>query len=149
MSEQPPLNMEQMRIGSYVMQFVDNELLIALTNEPGQIIVRLEEEDALRMVEWLGVTCPRFFQAVMRNGLEALREQIRAEFHSPEPEEPEPRVVYIPPGSVNETMVAMVRAADVTPICNQCLQRLCPACYNCHNQHCPSFYPCDYPPKKG
>lgn len=146
MSEQPPSNAGQAYIGAYVMQFVDNELLIARANEPEQVIVRLEEEDALCMAEWFGFARPRLFQAVMRNGLEALREQVRVEFHSPEPEEPEPRMIYIPPGSVNETMAAIMRAADVTPICNQCLQRLCSRCYNCHNQHCSSFYPCDFSP---
>jgi hypothetical protein len=149
MNERPPLNAGQARIGAYVMQFAGNELLIALANEPEQVIVRLQEEDALHLAEWFGFICPQLFQTVMHNGLEALREQVRVEFHSPEPEEPEPRVIYIPPGSVNETMVALVRAADVTLICNQCLQRLCPACYNCHNQHCSSFYPCDFPPQAG
>jgi hypothetical protein len=147
MSESLPLNAGQVSIGAYVMQFVGNELLIALANEPQQVIVRLQEEDALHLAEWLGFARPRLFQAVMRHGLEAFKAQVRAEFHSPEPDEPEPRAIYLPPSSVDETMVALVRAADVTPICNQCLQRLCPACYNCHNPHCSSFYPCDFPPK--
>lgn len=130
------LNTGQMRIGSYVMQFVGNELVIALANEPEQALIRLQEEDALQLAEWLGLSRLRLYQTVMRDGLEAFKAQIRAEYHLPEPEEPEERVIYVSSSSCDETLIALSRAADVALACNLCLQRLCTDCYYCHNRRC-------------
>ena len=147
MSKQVPVNTGQVRVGAYVMQFVGNELFIALASAPEQALVRLAEEDALQLAEWLGVTRQRLYQTVMRAGLEAFKAQVRAEYHLPEPEEPEERVIYVSPGSCDETLVALARAADVALACNLCVQRLCPGCYNCHNRRCRHYYPCDCPQK--
>lgn len=136
MSQQLPLNTGQLRIGAYLMQFVGNELFIASASEPEQALVRLEEEDALQLAEWLCVTRQRLYQAVMRDGLEAFKAQARAEYHLPEPEEPEERVIYVSPGSCDETLVALARAADVALACPLCLQRLCAECCYCHNPRC-------------
>lgn len=139
MSQQLPLNTGQVRIGSYLMQFVGNELFIASASEPEEALVRLEETAALQLAEWLGISRLRLYQAVMRDGLEAFKAQVRAEYHLPEPDEPEERVIYISPGSCDETLVALSRAADVALACIVCLQRLCTACYYCHNRRCRHF----------
>jgi hypothetical protein len=136
MSKQLPLNTGQIHIGSYVIQFVGNDLFIAQASEPEQALVRLEETAALQLAEWLGSAHSRLFQAVMHNGLEAFKAQVREEYHLPEPEEPEARAIYTEPSSCDETLIAMARAADVALICNLCLQRLCTACYYCHNPRC-------------
>jgi len=145
MSNHFPLNTGPMRIGSYVMQFVGNDLFIALESEPEQALVRLEEKAALELAEWLGLSRQRLFAMVMRDGLEAVKAQIRAEYHLPEPEEPEERVIYVSPSSCDETLIALSRAADVALVCNLCHQRLCTDCYNCHNRRC-RHYCCLYCP---
>lgn len=147
MSQTLLLNPDPKQIGPYVVQFVGSELHIAPASEPGQALVCLDGETALELIDWLGLSRPQLFMTVMRDGLEAFKAQIRAEFHLPEPEEPEPRAIYISPGSVDETLVALTRAAAVTPICNLCLQRFCPDCYNCHNRGCRHYYPCDCSPQ--
>jgi hypothetical protein len=136
MTNHLPLNTGQMRIGSYLMQFVGNELFIALASEPDQALVRLEEEAALELAEWLGLSRLRLFHTVMRDGLEAFKAQVRADYHLPEPEEPEERVIYVSSSSCDETLIALSRAADVALACNLCLQRLCTDCYYCHNRRC-------------
>jgi hypothetical protein len=136
MSKHVPVNTGQVQIGAYVMQFVGNELFIAQASEPEQALVRLQEEDALQLAEWLGISRPRLLQAVMRDGLETFKAQIRAEYHLPEPEEPEERVIYVSHSSCDETLIALARAADVALACPLCLQRLCPECYYCHNPRC-------------
>lgn len=136
MSSHLPLNTGQVRIGSYVAQFVGDDLLIAQASEPEQALVRLDEEAALQLAEWLGLARPRLFQAVMHNGPETVKAQIRAEYHLPEPEEPEERAIYVSPSNCDETLIALARSADVALICNLCLQRLCTACYYCHNRRC-------------
>lgn len=118
MSQPPLLNPEPKQIGSYVVRFVGNELHIALATEPEQALVRLEGETALELIDWLGLSRPQLFLTVMRDGLETFKAQVRAEFHLPEPAEPEPRAIYISPGSVDETLIALTRAAAVTPVCN-------------------------------
>jgi len=125
-----------MRVGPYVVQFVGSELLIAQASAPEQMIMRLEEEAALQLAEWLGLSRLRLYQTVMRDGLEAVKAQIRAEFHLPEPEGPEERVIYVSSSSCDETLIALSRAADVALLCNVCHQRLCTNCYYCHNRRC-------------
>ena len=136
MSNHFPLNIRQIRIGSYVVQFVGSDLFIALESEPEQVMVRLEETAALELAEWLGLSRLRLYQTVMRDGLEAFKAQVRAEYHLPEPEEREERVIYVSPSSCDETLIAMARAAEVALLCNLCHQRLCTDCYNCHNRRC-------------
>lgn len=136
MSKKFPLNTIQLHIDPYVMQFVGSDLLIAQATEPEQTLVRLNEEAALQLAEWLGLVRPRLFQTVMRDGLETFKTQIRAEYHLPEPEEPEARAIYVSPSSCDETLIALSRAADVSLNCNLCLQRLCTDCYYCHNRRC-------------
>lgn len=145
MSKPFPVNTGQVRIGLYVMQFVGNELFIGLMSEPEQALVRLPEEDALQLAEWLGLSRLRLFQTVMRDGLEAFKAQVRAEHHLPEPEEPEERALYVAPHNCDETLIALARAADVALICNLCLQRLCTACYYCHNRRCRHYCLYDCP----
>ena len=136
MSRPLPLNTGQVQIGSYVVQFVGNDLLIARATEPDMALVRLDEGAALQLAEWLGLSRLRLYQTVMRDGLEAFKAQVRAEYHLPEPEEPEERVIYVSPSSCDETLIALSRAAEVALACNLCLQHLCPKCYDCHNRRC-------------
>ncbi|HVB61868.1 MAG TPA: hypothetical protein VNE61_11790 [Ktedonobacteraceae bacterium] len=136
-----PLNTGQTRIGPYVAQFVGSDLLIAQASAPEQPLVRLEETAALELTEWLGLSRPRLFAMVMRDGLEGFKAQVRAEYHLPEPEEPEEHVIYVSPSSCDETLIALSRAADVALVCNLCHQRLCTDCYNCHNRRCRHY--CD------
>lgn len=136
MSKHVPVNTGQVRIGAYMMQFVGNDLFIASANEPEQTLLRLQEKDALQLAEWLGISRPRLFQAVMRDGLETFKAQVRADYHLSEPEEPEERVIYVSSSSCDETLVALARAADVALACPLCLQRLCTACCYCHNSRC-------------
>ncbi|MGB8343466.1 MAG: hypothetical protein WCD86_01215 [Ktedonobacteraceae bacterium] len=136
-----PLNTGQMWIGPYVVQFVGSDLLIAPASEPEQVIVRLEEIAALELAEWLGLSHLRLYATVMRDGLEAFKAQVRAEYHLPEPEEPEERVIYVSPSSCDETLIALSRAADVALSCNVCHHLLCTECYYCHNRRCRHY--CD------
>ncbi|HVB75422.1 MAG TPA: hypothetical protein VNE38_17885 [Ktedonobacteraceae bacterium] len=131
-----PLNTGQVRIGPYVVRFVGSDLLIAQASEPEQALVRLEEEAALELAEWLGLSRLRLYATVMRDGLEAFKAQVRAEYHLPEPEEPEAQVIYVSPSSCDETLIALSRAANVALVCNLCHHLLCIECYNCHNRRC-------------
>src|SRR5579863_4168068 len=143
MSNHFPLNTGQVRIGSYVVQFVGSDLLIAPASAPEQVIVRLEETAALELAEWLGLSRLRLYATVMRDGLEALKARVRAEYHLPEPEEPEARVIYVSPSSCDETLLAMARAAGVALYCGECQRLLCKECFNCHNRRCRYFFPQD------
>jgi len=129
-------NPDRRQIGPYVVQFVAKELQIVLANAPEQALVCLEMEAALELADWLALCRGRVYQTVMRDGLEMVKAQIRAEYHLPEPEEPEARVVYVSPSSCDETLIAMARAANVALACDLCQHPLCTACYQCHNRRC-------------
>ena len=143
MSKPPLLNPDPKQIGPYVALFVGSELHIAPASEPERALVRLEGETALELIDWLGLSRPQLFMTVMRDGLEAFKAQIRAEFHLPEPEEPEERVIYVPPSSCGETLLAIARASDVALYCGECQRPLCNECFNCHNRRCRYFFPQD------
>lgn len=81
MSQAPLLNPEPKQIGLYVVRFVGSELHIASASEPGQALVRLEDETALELIDWLGLSRPQLFLTVMRDGLETFKAQVRAQFH--------------------------------------------------------------------
>ncbi|MGB8345560.1 MAG: hypothetical protein WCD86_11805 [Ktedonobacteraceae bacterium] len=129
------------QIGPYVVQFVEHELQIALASAPGQALVCMEAEAALELADWLALCRGRLFQTAMRDGLELFKAQVRAEYHLPEPEEPEARVIYVSPSSCDETLIALSRAANVALVCNLCHQQLCVDCYYCHNRRCRQY--CD------
>jgi len=141
MSNHFPLNTGQMWIGSYVVQFVGSDLLIAPASEPERALVRLEETAALELADWLALCRGRLFQTAMRDGLELFKAQVRAEYHLPKPEEPEERAIYDSPSSCDETLIALSRAANVALVCNLCHQQLCVDCYYCHNRRCRQY--CD------
>jgi len=132
-------NPDRRQIGPYVVQFVGSDLLIGQASAPEQALVCLDGEAALELADWLGLSRSRLYQTVMHDGLEAFKAQVRAEFHLPEPEEPEARVIYVSPSSCDETLIAMARAAGVALSCIACRQRLCTACYYCHNRRCRRF----------
>lgn len=129
-------NPDRRRIGPYVVQFVGSDLLIAQANEPEQALVRLDGDVALELIDWLGLSRPQLFLTVMREGLETFKAQVRKEYHLPEPEEPEARMIYVSPSSCDETLIAMAQAADVALACDLCQQRLCADCCYCHNRRC-------------
>jgi hypothetical protein len=122
------------------MQIVEQELSIAQASVPEQVIVRLDAEATLGLADWLALCRGRLFQAVMRDGLEAFKAQVRAEYHLPKLEEPEERVIYVPPSSCDETLIALTRASGVAMSCDTCQQPLCTDCYNCHNRYCRRYY---------
>ena len=129
-------NPDRMQIGPYIVQLVAKELQIAQVDEPEQALVRLDLAAVLDLAQWLTLSRQCLYTTVMRDGLEAFKAQIRAEYHLPEPDEPEARVIYVSPSSCDETLIAMSRATGVTLSCNECHQLLCTACYYCHNRRC-------------
>ena len=133
---------ERRQIGPYIVQFLGSNLLIVQEGTPEPIRVHFEGEAALELVDWLGLRRSQLYQTVMADGLEAVKAQIRAEYHLPEPEEPEARVAYVSPSSCDETLLAMARVTGVALACDLCQHLLCTTCYDCHNPRCRRY--CSY-----
>ena len=136
MASHHSLNVSLMYFGPYTVQFVDNQLHVALASDPITDILYMDAETTLDLANWLALYRKTLFAIVMRDRVEALKAQVRAEYDLIEPEE---RAIYVPPSSCNETLMAFVQVADVTLHCDSCQKPLCLNCSNCHNRRCRYF----------
>ena len=136
MASHHSLNVSLMYFGSYTVQFVDNQLHVALASDPTTDILCMDAETTLDLADWLALYRKTLFVIMMRDRVEALKAQVRAEYDLAEPEE---RAIYVPPSSCDETLMALVQVADVTAHCDSCQKPLCPNCFNCHNRRCRYF----------
>lgn len=131
------LNTGRILIGeAYFVEIVYSELRLSLASNPEQVIVRLDAGTALDLADWLGIQRRNLYAAIMRTNVEAFKARVRAEHNLPEPEK---KVIYVPPSSCDETMIELIQAAGVTPLCNLCQKPLCTECYNCHTWPCHYF----------
>ncbi|MGB8347898.1 MAG: hypothetical protein WCD86_23665 [Ktedonobacteraceae bacterium] len=131
------LNTGRILVGeAYFVEIVNSELCLSLASNPEQVVAILDVRTTLDLADWLGIQRKHLYGVVMRTNVEAFKTRVRAEHNLPEPET---KVIYVPPSSCDETLVELIQAAGVIPLCNLCQKPLCSECYNCHIRHCRYF----------